>query len=226
VATSDANKALVSVPVTLTVAAPDITVSPSALAATLVQGATSTTRTLTLGNVGINNLTWSLAENPSRTWLSESLTSGTIAPAANRSIVVTFTATGLTAGVYTTTLSITSNDPDENPVNVPVTLTVTCAPVSGANFSFSPSAPRVGQTVRFTGTVTAGTSPITYTWNWGDGSAASVGSPINHSFPMTATTRTYTVTLTTSNGCSAPIVSKPVTVYPYKIFMPLVSKNH
>jgi subtilisin family serine protease len=58
-------------------------------------------------------------------WLTTSPTSGTVAPSGSESVSVGIDATDLTAGSYNGTLTISSNDPDENPVTVPVELTVT-----------------------------------------------------------------------------------------------------
>ena len=102
---------------------PDISVSPSSLAANLNPGDT-TTSTLTVDNLGNANLTWSLVENPAVTWLSESPMSGTVVPGSNTPVSVIFDANGLADGTYTTTLQISSNDPDELQVDVPVTLAV------------------------------------------------------------------------------------------------------
>jgi len=58
------------------------------------------------------------------TWLSESPMSGTVVPGSNTPVSVIFDANGLADGTYTTTLQISSNDPDELQVDVPVTLAV------------------------------------------------------------------------------------------------------
>jgi hypothetical protein len=57
-------------------------------------------------------------------WLSTTPTAGTTISATSDVVDVTFDATGLLAGVYTGTLCVNSNDPDEALVTVPVTLTV------------------------------------------------------------------------------------------------------
>lgn len=57
-------------------------------------------------------------------WLSESPTGATTVGGTSTPVTITFDATALTAGTYTAELCITSNDPDENTVHVPVTLTV------------------------------------------------------------------------------------------------------
>jgi hypothetical protein len=85
---------------------------------------------------GLNQLSWLGTEiglgpcsAPSDLpWVSVDPTSGTTAPAATSVVDVTFDSTGLTAGVYDGFLCINSNDPDEDLVEVPVTLTVDSMP--------------------------------------------------------------------------------------------------
>ncbi len=106
---------------------PDITVAPPALEETLEIGASAAV-SLTIGNGGASQLEWSMVEAPDVSWLSETPIAGTVgALSAADQVTVTFDATGLAAGVYTTTLEISSNDPDEPLVAVPVTLTVLVA---------------------------------------------------------------------------------------------------
>jgi len=57
-------------------------------------------------------------------WLRVSPTSGTVNPSGSTPLTVTFDATGLAADTYTGQISITSNDPDETVVTVPVTMIV------------------------------------------------------------------------------------------------------
>ena len=61
-------------------------------------------------------------------WVSVDPTSGTTAPAATSTVDVTFDSTGLAAGTYEGFLCVNSNDPDEDLVEVPVTLTVDSMP--------------------------------------------------------------------------------------------------
>lgn len=63
-------------------------------------------------------------------WLSVSPTSGTTVSGTTDTVDVTFDSTSLAAGVYTGTLCINSNDPDESLVTVPVTLTVNAGAAS------------------------------------------------------------------------------------------------
>jgi len=57
-------------------------------------------------------------------WLTIEPLSGTTAPANSTNVSVTFNATGLDLGDYHCNLIISNNDPDENPIIVPVNLTV------------------------------------------------------------------------------------------------------
>ncbi len=50
--------------------------------------------------------------------------SGTISPDKSQNATVNISAANLTAGTYNATIQLESNDPDESPVNVPLTLTV------------------------------------------------------------------------------------------------------
>ena len=71
------------------------------------------------------------------TWLSTSPDSGTVAASGSDDITVSFDTTGLAEGDYSADIVIASNDPDENPKTVPVTLHVS----SGNNAPNTPSNP-------------------------------------------------------------------------------------
>jgi PKD repeat protein len=153
---------------------------------------------------------------------------GVIPPSDSTGADVAFDATGLGYGTYTTTLRIASNDPGEPQVDVSVVLTVTaCVPVSGVDFGFAPSAPQVGQPVAFTGIVAAGETPITYIWNFDDGSGQHLGNPISHTFTTSAT---FTVLMTATNGCpsQATATHDVVVTAPsgHLIYLPVVVRNY
>ena len=96
-----------------------------------------------------------------------------------------------------------------------------CQPVEGADFGFQPAEPLSGQAVLFTGAVLTGTLPVTYSWDFGDGSAAQVGNPISHTFLLTAPAG-YTVTLTAANPCpSQAVARRAVFIRPVSLFLPL-----
>mgnify|MGYP002725483435 CR=1 FL=1 len=62
--------------------------------------------------------------NNTADWLSTDMSSGAIAPGSTQDVMVTFDATGMSAGTYTSNIEIFSNDPDESQVDVPATLIV------------------------------------------------------------------------------------------------------
>jgi len=202
---------------------PDITVNPLSLSAMLNPG-DATTRTLTIRNAptATANLNWNLAENPAVTWLDEAPDSGTVPPAGNNTVNVVFTA-GLVTGTYTTTLQVSSNDPDEPQVAVSVTLVVTtaCIKVDGAEFAYAPPAPQAGGVITFTGSVTRGTEPIIYTWDFGGGVTAT-GRIVTHTWGFSGT---YSVVMTATNACGedtethdVPVTGAPdITVDPLSL---------
>lgn len=151
---NDPNSPLV-VPVSMEVFGPDIDVTPTSIEATLPLNG-STTVPMTISNLGNQDLSWSIAVTvaaqsaedragsqtlgsdldqtdtgaaPSQSsGLSVFPTSGTTVPGGSDPVTVSIDAAGLAVGVYTGNLAISSNDPDEPVVNVPVTLTVEAQP--------------------------------------------------------------------------------------------------
>jgi subtilisin family serine protease len=71
-----------------------------------------------------SNMAILITNDLSDPWLSVSPLSGTVAPYGDTELDVTFDATELTEGVYTGSVTVNSNDPDEASILIPVTLTV------------------------------------------------------------------------------------------------------
>jgi subtilisin family serine protease len=71
-----------------------------------------------------NNLAVLITLTPPIQWITVSPTSGSVDPAGSFPLTVSFNAADLSDGTYNATISISSNDPDESPFNVPVTLEV------------------------------------------------------------------------------------------------------
>lgn len=115
--------------------ASDIVAHPLSLSAELVASNMST-ETLTISNMGEVTRTWALTDVHTKDWLSLSQTSGTLIPTPVKitdtiimmpdsiDVFVGFDPAGLADGVYTTTLELTSDQPDAEPVHIPVELTV------------------------------------------------------------------------------------------------------
>ena len=99
-----------------------------------------------------------------------------------------------------------------------------CIPPEGADFTFTPADPEVGETVSFEGFVAGGDPPFTWSWTFGDG-ATGTGENLTHAY---AAPGTYTVTLTVDNACGQAIVSHALTVAaPYRyVYLPVVFKGH
>ena len=128
----------------------------------------------------------------------------------------------LQPGVYTVVLTATSRY-GASVYSDTVAVVSSCAPVTSADFSFTPPAPRVGETVTFSGTSAGGTSPVTYTWTFGDGSVGN-RAVVTHPFPMTAMAKTYTVMLLAANACTSPAVSvnQSISIEPFRIYLPII----
>ena len=78
---------------------------------------------------------WILEFTPEPTWVSVTPTSGTVTIDDSTDVTVSFDASGLAPGIYTTILTINNNDLDENPLELPLNLQVT----SGSVLSHSPT---------------------------------------------------------------------------------------
>jgi PKD repeat protein len=171
--------------VSATTLAPDIGVTPAALSATLAESE-STNEILTISNTGTSDLEWQMTANAD--WLTVTPASGTVAADSSASVSVAIDSSGLSAGTYTDTLTITANVPDENPVTVLVTLSVYSAPI--AAFTATPTAGIAPLEVQFTDTSTGNVT--SRSWDFGDGSSSIAQNPA-HTYTVPGT---YTVSLT------------------------------
>ena len=82
--------------------------------------------------------------------------------------------------------------PDGDPVSFTI-----LAPTILAGFDASALTAKVGETVYFTSTSTTDGTPLTYSWDFGDGHTAT-GQTASHAFTASGA---YTVTLTATDGC-------------------------
>jgi PKD repeat protein/uncharacterized membrane protein len=193
---------------TTTAVTPDIVLLPPALTVTLNPDQ-QTTRTLVIGNEGEGTLYWSLIETPTVVWLDESPTGGIVAPGESADVALFFDAAGLPTAIYTTSLQVLSNDPNEMTATVDVTLVVTtaCIPPYNASIVYAPLYPLVSEVITFSSSAD-GSDPLAFTWSFGDG-VNGEGTPVTHTY---AATGTFTVLLTASNSCGEQVVSETVTV--------------
>src|SRR5213592_4934697 len=75
------------------------------------------------------------------------------------------------AGSYSVTLTVKDTGSPQQTVTSQKTVSVTSPPPPlSASFSYSPSSPQAGQQVSFSASTSGGTSPYSYSWNFGDGS--------------------------------------------------------
>ncbi len=125
-----------TVAVTLAITAaptPTIGVSATSISFTGVQGGSNPSpQTLAINNTGAGTLNWSVSENAP--WLTPSVLSGSGAG----SIVLSITSAGMSAGTYSTPLTISASGATNTPQTVMVTLSLT-APAT-PTIIFSPTA--------------------------------------------------------------------------------------
>jgi hypothetical protein len=119
IAATGAANTPVTVPVTLTVTLPALTVTPSSLTFSYTRGGTAPAAQSV--SITSNGSALSYTVSTSATWLVVTPTSGT----TPGSISVSINTTGLAAGTYTGTVTITSSGASNSPRTVSVTLTVT-----------------------------------------------------------------------------------------------------
>src|SRR2546421_670975 len=116
--------------------------------------------------------------------------------------------TYVTKGTFTVTVNVT--DANAKLATPTASITISAAPLT-ASFTVSAN-PTVGSPVTLTATVSGGTTPYSYTWNFGDGSALGTGNPVQHTY-TTKGSKTVSLTVTDANAATAPS-SQVITVAP------------
>ncbi len=116
---------------------------------------------------------------------------------------------------------VTATNPCQEEVTATLPVTVTCSPVSDAEFVWTPVTPMVGQPVTFTGTATS-LAPLYYTWNLG--TVTATGRVVVHAY---GTSGPQPVTMSASNGCAVDTATHAVSVQraPRPIYLSLVIRD-
>lgn len=114
---------------------------------------------------------------------------------------------GLSAGMtYSFYVTASNSAGESGPSNVAKITTAALAPALVASFSFSPVSPSTATDITFTDTSTGG--PVSWSWNFGDGTASTAARPVKRY----ANPGTYTVTLRVTNATSSSTASRSIPV--------------
>ncbi|MFM2136581.1 MAG: hypothetical protein RL021_1981 [Bacteroidota bacterium] len=193
--------------------APDVNANPATVSATTPACGNTATQTFLVENLGGSDLTYSVTGLPA--WLTYTTSGDTVNPAGSQTVTLTFNSGTLAGGTYTANINVVSNDPRTPSVQVAISFIVGTNPCM--NFTYQ-SNTCTGQT-DFTST--AINTPNTYSWDFGDGSAAATSASPTHYYSQNGN---YTVTLIACNGagCDTVIQSlqaiitgpQPTTCYP------------
>ncbi|HZE97158.1 MAG TPA: choice-of-anchor D domain-containing protein, partial [Planctomycetota bacterium] len=105
-----------------------IALSPSSLTFTVALGGLNPpSQSVSVQNTGGGTLSWSAAFPTA--WLAGSPSSGSLTPGASQSVALSVDATGLPAGTYSGSMSVSSSSAVNSPQSVGVTLIVSQAPL-------------------------------------------------------------------------------------------------
>ncbi len=221
---SGASNSPQTVAVTLTVnpIQRSIVLSPSSLSFTAIRETNPANQTISLTNGGDDTLSWTASSNQS--WLTVSPSSGT----GNATLTASVNVSGLTAGSYSATITVTDAGASNSPQTVAVTLTVNPIPrsivLNPTSLSFS--ATRAGanpasQTVALTnggdGTL-SWTAASNQTWLTVSPTSGSGNATLTASIDITglaAGTHNATITVTDAEASNSPqTVAVTLTVNP------------
>ncbi|TMI54860.1 PKD domain-containing protein [Candidatus Bathyarchaeota archaeon] len=108
------------------------------------------------------------------------------------------------AGSYRVALTVQDNSASQQTATSQQTVFVSSPPSTlNGSFTYTPSSPQAGQAVSFTGSASGGTSPYTFSWNFGDGSTGT-GSSTMHTYSSAGS---FNVTLTIRDAGSPQQIS-------------------
>lgn len=126
-----------------------------------------------------------------------------------------------TVGTFTVTLHAASFCRTETYTEV-LQITEAPIPVAGLSFTYMPISPTRDVPVTFTATVTQGTEPIYYLWDFGDGWLGG-GQTVSHTFDISGTT---TVSVTAVNATGSDTYAELLTFgEPSQLYLPLIMRE-
>jgi uncharacterized repeat protein (TIGR01451 family) len=135
-----------------------------------------------------------------------------------------------TVGTYTVGLVVTDalgHSASETKTDI-VVVSPRCTPLTAVTFEYAPTNPVILSPVVYTATTLPvdATTPITFTWDFGDGiTMTTTSTVVPHTFTISGT---RTVQVTAYNLCTpAGVISDPsiIEVAPIRIFLPLILRN-
>src|SRR3990170_3984454 len=123
-------------------AVPSISLTPASLSASAAQGSNASSQSFQVRNSGGGTLSYTISD--SATWLSLTPTSGT-STGEQDTITVNYATSGLSAGTYSATITVTASGATNSPQTIPVSLTISALPsISVSPASLSASAAQGG----------------------------------------------------------------------------------
>jgi uncharacterized repeat protein (TIGR01451 family) len=134
----------------------------------------------------------------------------------------------LQVGTYTVSLIVTDTLGYSAKVTKTNLITVVsgCVPLTGVSITHSPAQPETQASVTFTATIAPAnaTGPISYAWNFGDGTTLTSSlAVVQHTYLSAGN---YSVTVTATSSCSPTGVSSPTVIVSVKrvtrVFLPLI----
>jgi hypothetical protein len=153
---------------------------------------------------------------------------------------VIFDATGLALGNYTADLVIYNNDPDENPVTVPVTMVVVpCIDVTDVDLTqFTSGDIYTNTLVQFNADISPNNAdkPYNYSIDYDDGTVPVTGTSsddplgLNHTFAILGShgvkITVWNCAMTEEEAATDIVVTQVSPIQPwFWIYLPIVSKN-
>ena len=139
-------------------------------------------------------------------WLTVDPTTLTIEPGASADVTVTVDAEDLDLGDYSDIITITSNDPENGSMEVPVALSVIAQPQVYADFSAEQTSGYAPFPVNFTDLSTSLDSVISWEWDFDtDGTIDSYEQNPSYTYTEAGT---YTVSLTVSDNIATDTETK------------------